>query len=231
MKAWRVVLVVVVVLGGLFVAADRVAVSVAQKKAAEKAQAAEGLSSRPKVSIKGFPFLTQVASSELDHVAISADGVSVSSAGSTVQARDFHADLYDVKLSRDFDSAVAARATGGAVITYAELTQAAPKGVTVTAPGTSATDEVRLTLTFMGAHVSVLSRISVQDPATDTVRLRMEDVPKEISGLGLEDELRSYVDFSPQLAHLPEGLHLQSVTTGTDGAAVRFTGTGVRLVG
>jgi hypothetical protein len=231
MRAWRVVLVVVVVLGGLFVAADRVGVSLAQKKAAQKAQAAEGLSSRPKVSIKGFPFLTQVASGDLDHVAISADGVSVSSAGRTVQADDFHADLYDVKLSGGFSSATASRATGSAVLTYAELTQAAPKGVTVTSAGGSATDEVRLTFSFMGNSLSVLSKITVQDPATDTVRVRAVGIPKEISALGLESELRSYTDFSPQLAHLPQGLHLQSVTTGADGATVHFSGTSVVLAG
>jgi hypothetical protein len=231
MRAWRVVLVVVVVLGGLFVAADRVAVSVAQKKAAQKAQAAEGLDSRPKVSIKGFPFLTQVAGGSLDHVAITADGVSVSSAGRSVQAEDFHADLYDVKLSDGFTKATASRATGGALLTYAELTQAAPEGVTVSAAGGSATDEVRLTYTFMGSRVSLLSKITVEDPDTDTVRLRAVGVPKDISALGLEDQLRSSVDFSPQLAHLPAGLHLQSVTTGPDGASVHLGGTGVVLAG
>lgn len=60
MRALRILLIVVVVLGGLFVLADRLAVHFAEGEAADKLRTSENLASTPDVSIKGFPFLTQV---------------------------------------------------------------------------------------------------------------------------------------------------------------------------
>ena len=70
MRALRILLIVVVILGGLFVLADRVALHFAQNEAADKLRTTENLASTPDVAIKGFPFLTQVASGELDDVEI-----------------------------------------------------------------------------------------------------------------------------------------------------------------
>jgi hypothetical protein len=228
MRTARITLIVVVILGVLFVAADRIALAVAQGKAAERAQATEGLSDKPKISIKGFPFLTQAASGTLDHVTISADGVVAGGAGRTVEVQDFHADLYHVKLSDGYRSAKADRATGRALITYDELTKAAG-GVTVSYAGPGKTDEVRITGSVREAKLSVLSKVTVADGQDDTVRLRAETVPEPFESLGLGDEVRHAIDFSPQLSHLPVGLHLQSVTTGKDGVTVTFSGTGVVL--
>ena len=69
MRALRILVIVAVILGGLFVIADRVAVGFAEDEAAEQLKTSEGLAKTPDVSIKGFPFLTQVASGELDEVA------------------------------------------------------------------------------------------------------------------------------------------------------------------
>ncbi len=74
MRALRVLLVIVVILGGLFVAADRVAVNIAEDKAADKIRGSQGLDRTPEVSITGFPFLTQVANRSLDEVDATIDG-------------------------------------------------------------------------------------------------------------------------------------------------------------
>jgi hypothetical protein len=233
MRAARIILVVVLILGGIFVGLDRLALHIAQNKAADQAQTSEGLTDKPKVSIKGFPFLTQAASRKLHHVTIGANGISAESDGRSVEVEDFHADLYDVKLSNGYSQAKAARATGSAKIDYAELTKAAPEGVTVSYPGGGATDTVKITGSFLGTHVSVLSKVTVADPrsggAPNTIQLHAQGLPKAITALGLESKLRDEIDFTPELTHLPAGLGMTKVTTGPDGITVQFGGQGVVL--
>ncbi|MEW1864656.1 DUF2993 domain-containing protein [Streptomyces sp. NBC_00669] len=234
MRAARITLIVVLVLGAIFVGLDRIAVYVAQNKAASQAQTSEGLTDKPKVGIKGFPFLTQALSGKLHHVTINADGVAASSGGQSVQVEDFHADLYDVKLSNGYSEAKADRATGEAKISYEELTKAAPDGITVSYPG-DGTDTVRITGSYLGTNLSVLSKLSVVDPksgaAPNTIQLHAEGLPKEFTALGLETKLRNQIDFTPELTHLPAGLGLTSVTTGPDGITIKFGGHGVVLAG
>lgn len=55
MRALRIILIVTVILGGLFVIADRVAVGFAENKAADRIKSTEGLANTPDVSIEGFP--------------------------------------------------------------------------------------------------------------------------------------------------------------------------------
>lgn len=71
----RRLLVVLAVLVALFVAADRVAVGFAERAVALRIEAAEHLSSRPSVSIGGFPFLTQAVAGRYDDVAVTMAGL------------------------------------------------------------------------------------------------------------------------------------------------------------
>jgi hypothetical protein len=57
---WRPLAVFVLVLVVLFVAVDRIAAAVADRLIADKLQAAEHLRSRPDVTVRGFPLLSQV---------------------------------------------------------------------------------------------------------------------------------------------------------------------------
>ena len=228
MRVARIVLVVVVVLGGLFVAADRIAVSVVQHKAAQRAQITENLREKPKVSITGFPFLTQVMSGKLDDVKVSADDIAAGDGAQSLRIDSFHADLYGVKLSNGYSRAVADSADGQAFITYADLSKAAPAGITVSyaGPSSSGTPRVRLTGSFLGAHLSLLSDIVVKQ---DTIGLHAEGLPKELTALGLEDRVRAEIDFIRQVTHLPANLRLISVTTTPDGMSVQVGGKGVVL--
>ncbi|WP_329176168.1 LmeA family phospholipid-binding protein [Streptomyces sp. NBC_01477] len=233
MRVWRIVLVVVVVLGGLFVAADRIAVSVAQNKAAERAQATEGLDHKPSVSIKGFPFLTQAASGKLDDVTIKAKDIAANGGGETLRIATFNADLHGVKFSNSYRTAVADSADGAAFITYADLSKAAPPGVSVSSAGTSADGKamVKLTGTIpgIGVKISVLSQVTVR--GADSIGLHAENLPKELTALGLEDNVRQEIDFVRQLTHLPSGISLTSLTTSPEGISVAAGGKHVVLAG
>lgn len=229
MRVARIVLIVVVILGGLFVAADRIAVSVAQDKAAERARITQGLDSDPTVSIEGFPFLTQVLWGKLDDVKISAHDIAAGEGGRTLRIDTFHADLHGVKLSGDYRRAVADSADGLAFITYADLTKAAPAGITVSYAGRRSDGRamVKLTGGFMGAGLSVLSQVSAR--GADEIGLHAEGLPEAFTALGLEDELRQRIDFTTRLTHLPEGISLTSVTTTPDGISVAAGGRHVVL--
>ncbi|GAA3371947.1 hypothetical protein GCM10017744_101550 [Streptomyces antimycoticus] len=112
MRALRITLIVVVILGGLFVAADRIAVYIAESKAADKIKSSQGLTTTPNVSIKGFPFLTQVAGKELDEVDVGVDGLTTATGdGRSVRVTELDAKLHNVRISGSFSSASADRAT------------------------------------------------------------------------------------------------------------------------
>ena len=71
-------IVVLVVLGGLLVAADRIAAFAAERTISEQAKkelAARSItsSSEPTVAVGGFPFLTQVARGKYDRISIHVD--------------------------------------------------------------------------------------------------------------------------------------------------------------
>lgn len=236
MRAARILLIVLVVLGGLFVAADRIAVSVAQDKAAERAQLTQGLSSKPDISIKGFPFLTQVASDKLDDVKITAHDIQAGTGAERLRIDSFTADLRGVNLSGNYQRAVADTADGSAFITYADLSAAAPPGVTVAYGGESKDGKGRVkvtgsvTMPLIGTvRRSVTSVISVEHG--DTVRLHADAIPGADSIPGLDKLIREKIDFTRSLVGLPTGIKVQSVVTTPSGIAVAASGTNVVLAG
>ncbi|MFD5034434.1 DUF2993 domain-containing protein [Streptomyces sp. NPDC058220] len=249
MRALRILLILVVVLGGLFVAADRAAVYFAEGQVAEKVRSSQGLSSPPEVSIKGFPFLTQVLASSLDEVDISLDGVSASADGHAVRVSEVKAELKDVKINSSFSSATAARASGSAHISYADLAQSAPKGATVgyAGPDRAAKGQVKVS----GPLADVLEGAGIEVPATvkvllegrnvtayssvtldgaDTVRLRAESLP-ELPVPGLNDQVRDLINYDLKIDGLPSSIKLDKVVAGKDGLRFSGTGTDVSLAG
>lgn len=74
MRALRILLIMVVVLGGIFIAVDRAAVYFAESEAEGRVEISGSTIDSTDISIKGFPFLTQVAGSSLDEVDIELAG-------------------------------------------------------------------------------------------------------------------------------------------------------------
>jgi hypothetical protein len=231
MRVARIVLIVVVVLGGLFVAADRVGVHLAESKAAKQAQVTEDLDARPKVSIEGFPFLTQVAGGKLDDVKVSAQDINAGGGADSLRIDSFHADLHGVKLSNGFSRAVADSADGLAFITFDDLTKAAPQGITVSYGGATQDGKTFVKLSGaipgIGGSISVLSQITVR--GADSIGLHANPLPKAFTALGLEDDIRQRIDFTRQLTHLPAGIALTSVTSTPEGISVAAGGKHVVL--
>ncbi|CAL9491782.1 MULTISPECIES: LmeA family phospholipid-binding protein [Streptomyces] len=246
MRALRILLVVAVVLGGIFVIVDRVAVHFAEGEAADRVRASEGLASTPDVDIRGFPFLTQVLGGSFDEVRV---GISDYEAGAgeggrTIRIADLRADLRGVEFSGDFGSAVADSATGTATVAYDELLRNAKAEPTQVAPGITAevvalSDggngkiKVALETTVLGTKlpepVTVLSSVTVVDG--NTVRVRADALPV-LGGVEIaESRVRRITDFEQKIDGLPGGISLEKVRAAADGVDVTVTGKDVRLAG
>ncbi|MCM2514018.1 DUF2993 domain-containing protein [Streptomyces griseoincarnatus] len=246
MRALRILLVIAVVLGAIFVIVDRVAVHFAEGEAADRVRASEGLASTPDVDIQGFPFLTQVLGGSLDEVrvGISDYEAGAGEGGKTIRIADLRADLHGVEFSGDFGSAVADSATGTATIAYDELLRNAKAEPTQVAPGITAevvalSDggngkiKVALETTVLGTKlpepVTVLSSVTVVDG--NTVRVRADALPV-LGGVEIaESRVRRITDFEQKIDGLPGGISLEKVQAAADGVDVTVSGKDVRLAG
>ncbi|MER6956534.1 MULTISPECIES: DUF2993 domain-containing protein [unclassified Streptomyces] len=245
MRALRILLVVVVVLGGLFVLADRLAVNFAEGEVADKLKTNEGLATTPDVSIKGFPFLTQVVGGSLDDVEVGIKDyeAATGTSGRTIRLDDLSADMKGVDFSSDFSSATASSATGTASITYAELLKTAKseptqvvQGVTANVIGLSdggnGKIKVAVEATVLGTKlpqpVYVLSTVTVEG---DTVRVHADSLPSFGGVQAAENEVRSITDFQQKIDDLPGGIKLDKVQAGTNGVEISVKGSNVNLAG
>ncbi|MGW0995026.1 LmeA family phospholipid-binding protein [Streptomyces sp. NPDC002523] len=245
MRALRIILIIVVILGGLFVIADRVAVHLAEEKVADKVKATENLASTPDVNIKGFPFLTQLAGGSLDDVQIGIKDyeAATGNGGRTIRIDDLKADMKGVSFSGDYSSATADSATGTATISYTELLKAARSEPTEVAPGILArivglSDggngkikvSVEGTVSSLGIKrtVSVLSSVSVVD---DKVQVRADNLPELGVAAIAESRIRQVIDFQQVIDRLPGGIKIDKVQAAQDGVEITVKGSDVKLAG
>ncbi|MFB6992733.1 DUF2993 domain-containing protein [Streptomyces sp. NPDC056230] len=229
MRALRILLVIVVVLGGIFVAVDRAAVYFVESEAEGRVAVTGATIGSTDVSIKGFPFLTQVAGSQLDEVDVEISGIETDANGRRIRISRMNAALYEVKLADGYSSATAARATGTAVISYEDLTKAASDGVVVEYGGNGKV-KVTGTVDILGRPLSrsVLSTVTLIDG--HTIKVHADKVPGE--GIpGLEGLVRQKTDFEREVGGLPSGLKLQRIQPTADGLEISVTGTDVRIAG
>jgi hypothetical protein len=246
MRALRILLIVVVVLGALFVVVDRVAVHFAENEAASKVKTDENLATTPDVSIKGFPFLTQVASGELDNVELGiktyeAPTGNTTGGSSTIRIDDLKADMKDVKFSSGYSSAIAATATGSASISYDQLLKAAKSQPTDVFPGVKAQlvslsdggdgkikADMKVTVTGVGTTTyPVLSTVTVEG---NTVKVHADNLPKLVVDLA-DSRIRSVTDFQQTITELPGGVKLDSVQAAKAGVDIKVKGSNVNLAG
>jgi hypothetical protein len=110
-----VLIALIVVLIGL----DRLAVFYVQGRIASEIQK-QGFPAKPDVSIRGFPFLTQVASRSFHDVQISSSKIHQG----PIEIKKIDADLSNVKMNSGFSSGTVGHLTGVGVITFSGLSNA-----------------------------------------------------------------------------------------------------------
>jgi len=210
-----VVLGVVIVLAALFVVLDRVAVAYAENQAAKQMQS-QGFPVKPDVTIKGFPFLTQVAARQLNDVHISASDVP---AGPVKFS--FTADATDVLLNPGYQSGTISHVTGTGVIPFSNVASAfgaGGSGLTISSAGGN---NVKLSLNIAGFDLSMTGSVEQTGPSTVQVHLNPP------SGLPVSLPIPS--DFTIHIPTLPMHLTIQSVKVTSQGLLVHASGNDIKF--
>ncbi|RKN41800.1 DUF2993 domain-containing protein [Streptomyces hoynatensis] len=238
MRALRISLIVVGVLLVLAIAADRVALYIAQGEVASRARTTLGLTEEPDVSIKGFPFLTQVLDRHLGHVTLGLDDYQADVDGTSLTIHELDADLRDVTITGGFSGAVAETATGEGLIDYPELSRvygellgSSDNGLTVEF---SPADDGRLLLTV---QASVLGQsMDVGDVEADLVvehdsvslHVDEEDIP-DTGNPQIQQTINERLNEEHAVSGLPVGLALDSATPEEDGVRITVAGSDVEI--
>jgi hypothetical protein len=218
----RALVVVVLLLVGLGVVADRVAVGVAEDRVGEQLAEKGDLAGTPEVEIAGVPFLTQAFAGTYDDVRISLTAEQLGQPAGTradIALHGVHVPLSSV-LSGSVDQVPVDRIDGTATLSY-ELLSAQLGGDSTLRPEG---DGLRITKT-----VEVLGQ-TIPLTAVGTVSLDgnqlVVDVEKATgAGVDLPDFLVTRVsdllDLRYDVPALPFGLQLTEVVPAEDGVDVR----------
>lgn len=224
---WLVALVIVI---GLLVAADRIGVVVAQHIAADRIKSSQHLDRTPTVTVRGFPFLTQVIGGTLNRVDVSAKDFVAGDSGHTIRIRKLTAQLRKVHVS-GLSSAHADTATASALIDYASLSNALGVQVRYGGPGADGQGRVATsaTATVLGQSFSGTASAEIKVAAANV--LDFTDPQASVNGATLPPaavtELTKAFGRSLSLHGLPFRLTLQSVRASAQGVTVVATATDV----
>lgn len=217
-----VVLVLLLVLLGLFVAADRIALSFAENKAATALQSSQHLSTKPDVSVAGFPFLTQLAARRFGEVIVTAGDVTVGE-NRDVNLERVRVDLHDVTVTNDYSAVHASTATAQATIGFAELSRLLHTPVRDGGDGRLVAEP---TVHLFGQTFS--GRVSAVVHASSARGLTFGDPKVSVNGVNVPsavaDALARVFDHAISLSGLPFGVRVT-------GAAVTSAGVEVALAG
>lgn len=237
MRPLRTGLIVLAVLGVLGVAADRVAVGLAEGEVAERARSGLELEAEPGVAIQGFPFLTQVLADELEHVDVDLRGYPVQVDEQRASMETLDLTLRSVEIGDGYSAAVAREAEGTGRLGYDELTRLADDGGDIGVQlGYGGDGLVALRVAFRGLAVGPEMTADLVAEG-DVVRLRVRDMPslEEIPLIGdipgMEDRIRQMIDRDRQVRGLPEGLELSGITATEEGLELALGGTDVVVTG
>ena len=232
-RRWlRAGLVSVVLLLVLLVAADRIAAKVATDVLAQRIRTSQHLEQTPNVHIGGFPFLTQVLAGRYGDVSTTVRGVDAN--GLRISALAVHLHGVHISAASALRHSVASipvdRASGDALLSYADINTALkPQGVVVSPAGGGGLS-AKGTVSVAGLTVTV----SGSGDATVVPKgIKLTVSHLSVSGLpsALTSLLGDGLTFTIPTASLPFGLQLRSVSAGPTGLAVSAAGSHISLPG
>jgi hypothetical protein len=222
----RALLVVLVLVLGLALLVDRVAVGFAEDQVAEQVADKGGLAGVPEVEIAGFPFLTQAVGGRYDDVRISLTAEQLGQPEGTRADVVLHG--VEVPLSSVLSGSVqevpVERIDGTATLSYALLSAQLGSDTQLEREG----DRLRITRTVevLGQRLGLTATAQVSLEGNDLV----VDV-EEASGAGIDvpdfllDRAADQLDLRYPVPELPFGLQLTSVRLAADGVDIRVEAT------
>ncbi|KAB2347802.1 LmeA family phospholipid-binding protein [Actinomadura rudentiformis] len=223
----KVLLVLLILLIGGVVAADRIGVRVAQDEIGKQVAAQYNLQQQPEVTIHGFPFLTQAIGGEYDQIDVKLGqwterGVTVGDV--TIEMRGVSAPLADVA-GGNADNVTAQEARASAVIPYSVIKARAPREVKgIAARG----DNLQLDLdgTIAGIPLSGSAVVSVKPSDKGIV---ITPVSGGLTGLPQLPAVGQLVSWTVPVANLPVGSKISEIQPTPDGLRVGATAKNLRL--
>jgi LmeA-like phospholipid-binding len=220
-------LIALLVLLGLLVAADRVALVVAEDQLASRIQSSQHLSQKPDVSIDGFPFLTQVVSRDFPHATVDIHGLT---ANNGLVISDLHADLHGVHVSSGFNSATVDTLDATAQMSYADIAKAlgselTVEGVQVGTVKLSYAGNDQLTAAYSVLGVGVSATVDVSVTGDNTLNFKSVSIKTPVSALFTPPNFNE----NYELGALPFGMQLKNLTFTPSAVDISATGTNVNL--
>lgn len=221
-------IIALVILLGLLVGADRVALLVAESQLADRIQSSQHLSQKPSVSIAGFPFLTQVASRDFPYATVDIHGLTANS----LTISDLHADLRGVHVSSGFNSATVDTLTATAHLSYADIGKALSSQLNVSGIQVGSVqvtkgpqpDQVKASYNLLGATIS--ATVDVRLAGANTLEFRSVSFDTPLSGFGVSPQ---NFDVKYNLGSLPFGIDLTGLAFTDSGIDVTANGSHVDL--
>jgi hypothetical protein len=222
-RRWPLVLLIVlVVLVGLFVAADRIALSLAEDKAASALQSSQGLRHEPDVSVEGFPFLTQLLAGKFGEIIVTANDVPVGP-DRDVTIERVTVDLHDVTVSNNYSTVHANTATADGRIGYTELSRilktpvrAGPSGRLIATPTVHLLGQDFHGTVSAIVHASSARGITFGDPRVSVGGVRFPPV--------VTHALAAVFSRAISLAGLPFGVQVTGVDVTSSALVIKLAG-------
>lgn len=202
-------MVFLVVLGVAFVAVDQFARSYAQNMIATKIQSSSHLQSKPSVSIKGWPFLAQVAARNIGEIDLSARNVRES----TLDVSAINAKALGVHINSAYNGATIATINGTALITFSSLVSATgAKGVTLSDDPSGGPNTAKMSV----GQLNGVAAVTRSGPASISVKAQsLNGIP--VTALG------SLGDYTINVPHLPMGMSVTGLSVTPQGIAIKVT--------
>lgn len=225
----KVLLVLVLLLAGGIVAADRLGVRVAQNEIAKQVAAQYALDQRPEVKIHGIPFLTQAVGGTYDRIDVSIgdwteQGVTVRDV--KVEMQGVNAPLAQVT-SGNTSNITARTATASAILPYDVIKKRAPKEVKGIAPKGDGL-QVDLTGAVMGFPVNGTAVVKVT-PTKKGIAI----TPVSVGSNGASQIplalVQRQLTWTVPVTNLPVGSRISGIQPTAEGLRVSATADNVHL--
>lgn len=226
----RKLLITIVVLVGVLVAADRIALLVAEHQISNKLATAYNLSPAPGVSIHGFPFLTEVVSGQYQQVDVKV--ASLTSQTVPLQNLDAQFTSVDAPLKQVLGSGgqaqiTANQATGTATVPFSVINQRLPNGVTVSPDGSNL--KMSGTTSYLGQQVPFTATATV-GVAGNGISISPHDVT--VAGQsGIPASALGPLSVAVPVGNLPMHLSLNAVQPTASGLQVSVSAQNVQFEG
>ncbi|MEW2358883.1 DUF2993 domain-containing protein [Spirillospora sp. NPDC029432] len=217
----------ILVIGGV-VAADRIGVRIAQDQIGQQVQTQYNLLQQPDVKIHGFPFLTQAIGGEYDRIDVAIgnwtqDDVRVSDV--RIELRGVQAPLSDIAAG-NAEGVTVRTATASAVVPYSLIKARAPKEVKDIRPKGDNL-EVDLNGTIMGFPVGGTAELAVKPTGKG---LAITPVSVGSGGVRIPlNLLQRQLAWNVPVTELPVGSRISQVQPTPDGLRIGATADNVQL--